>query len=829
MVLFISMNQIIAVYLSHYYHSYQQLFLTVGPWHLIIIGMKDFKVSFYENKTVINRFQEEHVIIYMIRGRSAVDVNGELSALNSQDFIIINSGSEYTINSDNGSFMLLIEINSVMLQEMYSSGLFHFQCCSSRYMGVKYEKFRYLIQNLLGEYAIEKDGISCRKLSILYSLCDGMMQYFLVSDIESDKSTDGHTSMIPVMQYVSSHYREKISLDQMAALMYMAPSSFSRKFKKIFGTNFVTYVAKVRMNHALDDLLNSALPVSDIAMNNGFGTASQFNKAFKTTYNMSPREYKASYLKDTYGSVADPTLSDAQANELKNYISKKRLTVVKEQELHIQEITTDCLNGCYYENPFGDIVTLGFASSLLSGEYQHQISELKQNLDFQYGTINGLFSPEMNLLDAAADKLNFVNLDQVLDFLVANRIKPLIVYDNKIFNLIEGLGDVHEMKTVNCFKSTAHFSRITGAIIDHCMNRYGIKEVSNWKFSIWYYTVPGTVFGFKNRFCEIWDTFYGVIRSRLSDTEIGGCAYTPNTDVYVRGIKDFYREWNTCKYLPDFLTMFCFPYVNVGEESNSVIKRTNLDTFMDEAISSMKQLLLEISFPKKPIYIIEWNLSMFQRNAFNDMAAKAPIMISQMSRALGEVSKVCYWYANDISSYNTDNGSILTGACGLMSADGIYKPSFYALQFFRELYNIVIERGDHYIVTKDDLGHFAIILYNNKQLNYNYYSMNEESVGSDDEETIFSERNSLEITLTLQNIPDKTYRLRRQTIGPSKGSVLDEWRRFGTDTELSLSDLDYLKRRCVPYRSNDVVTPENGNLTLIEILDTHEVTLITLT
>lgn len=81
---------------------------------------------------------------------------------------------------------------------------------------------------------------------------------------------------------------------------------------------------------------------------------------------------------------------------------------------------------------------LGFASRLLSGTFQRQIQFLKRNLDFEYGCINGLFSPEFGLINQEQlDQLNFVNLDYILDSLVENGICPLIVFDNQILKMLK--------------------------------------------------------------------------------------------------------------------------------------------------------------------------------------------------------------------------------------------------------------------------------------------------------------------------------------------------------------------------------------------------------
>ena len=86
------------------------------------------------------------------------------------------------------------------------------------------------------------------------------------------------------------------------------------------------------------------------------------------------------------------------------------------------------------------MIYLGFASRILSGTYQRQIQFLKHTLDFQYGCINGLFSPEFALFDSKqTTQLNFVNLDHILDFLVENGIRPMIVFDNQVLNILKKL------------------------------------------------------------------------------------------------------------------------------------------------------------------------------------------------------------------------------------------------------------------------------------------------------------------------------------------------------------------------------------------------------
>ncbi len=109
-------------------------------------------------------------------------------------------------------------------------------------------------------------------------------------------------------------------------------------------------------------------------------------------------------------------------------------------------------------------------------------------------------------------------------------------------------------------------------------------------------------------------------------------------------------------------------------------------------MSDMQGILQETAFAGLPLIIQEFNLSFVQRNAFNDMEAKAAIMVRHMVQSIGEVKMAAYWPMSDLYAGDYDASRLLNGACGLISANGICKPVLYALQFVRELQDIVVAR-----------------------------------------------------------------------------------------------------------------------------------------
>ena len=93
-------------------------------------------------------------------------------------------------------------------------------------------------------------------------------------------------------QYISEHFREDISLADVAAQAFMSGSYFSRKFKKITGLNFSEYLTSTRIKAADDLLLQTSLSIAEIAASCGFGDANYFGDIFKKHKGMSPTKYR---------------------------------------------------------------------------------------------------------------------------------------------------------------------------------------------------------------------------------------------------------------------------------------------------------------------------------------------------------------------------------------------------------------------------------------------------------------------------------------------------------------------------------------------------------
>jgi len=107
----------------------------------------------------------------------------------------------------------------------------------------------------------------------------------MVLQSKSDRLAD-------VYKYINANYFNDISLEDISKIANLTPTAFCRLFKQRTNRHFVEYLNEVRISNACRFLLETNLNVSEIAFQCGYKTLSNFNKIFKKTTALSPKEYR---------------------------------------------------------------------------------------------------------------------------------------------------------------------------------------------------------------------------------------------------------------------------------------------------------------------------------------------------------------------------------------------------------------------------------------------------------------------------------------------------------------------------------------------------------
>lgn len=101
-----------------------------------------------------------------------------------------------------------------------------------------------------------------------------------------------HREIEVVKQYIYDHYKDEISMDMLARLVYMAPSYLSAVFKKETGQNLSKFIKEYRMEKARDMLENTHMKIVQISEAVGYPNVSYFCQSFREFYGISPQRFR---------------------------------------------------------------------------------------------------------------------------------------------------------------------------------------------------------------------------------------------------------------------------------------------------------------------------------------------------------------------------------------------------------------------------------------------------------------------------------------------------------------------------------------------------------
>jgi AraC family transcriptional regulator len=97
-----------------------------------------------------------------------------------------------------------------------------------------------------------------------------------------------------VDQYIQDHLDQRISLNELASLLFMSVGHFERVFRRTLGCAPYQYVLERRLERAKWLLETSVMSVYEVGRRCGFGNQSHFTRHFTRKYGISPARFRYS-------------------------------------------------------------------------------------------------------------------------------------------------------------------------------------------------------------------------------------------------------------------------------------------------------------------------------------------------------------------------------------------------------------------------------------------------------------------------------------------------------------------------------------------------------
>jgi AraC-like DNA-binding protein len=130
-------------------------------------------------------------------------------------------------------------------------------------------------------------------LKILQVLADSEDYTLLANPEYSNTLKQSDTErMNKVHAYVMKNFRDRITLEEVAALANMTPSSFSRYFKTHANKTFSDFLTGIRIGYSCKLLVEKKMSITQACYDSGFNTVSNFNRQFKSYTQSTPLEYR---------------------------------------------------------------------------------------------------------------------------------------------------------------------------------------------------------------------------------------------------------------------------------------------------------------------------------------------------------------------------------------------------------------------------------------------------------------------------------------------------------------------------------------------------------
>jgi AraC-like DNA-binding protein len=157
------------------------------------------------------------------------------------------------------------------------------------------------IKKIIGKKIVEMhESSSLEKLVKFIEILDALAsttgyrilnagKYYLQTQVEDNDRIN------LIFNYVKDHFKEQVTLEEIADLANMRVPSFCRYFKKITNKTFTQFVNEYRITHSLKLLAEQPLSITEVCFESGFNNFSYFNKTFKQYIKKSPSQYRKEF------------------------------------------------------------------------------------------------------------------------------------------------------------------------------------------------------------------------------------------------------------------------------------------------------------------------------------------------------------------------------------------------------------------------------------------------------------------------------------------------------------------------------------------------------
>ncbi|SDZ62816.1 xylan 1,4-beta-xylosidase [Evansella caseinilytica] len=842
--------------------------------HEIINFNNKLPIKFFMHRIGdVNRHWHQSLeLVVNIKGKLTIVVEEEKYHLSDGDMLLINSNEIHELHADD-AIIIALQMKLELLKDInIDTKNLYFDCNSVTADNPDtFKQIKRVIAEILKYNMNHNELIDYKNASLIYELIYELCANFKIEKKETNKYSEEKLDRLSrVLDYIHSKYDENISLQSLAEKEFLSIPYLSKFFKRGMGISFSDYVKQIRLHYSVLDLLDDTLTIDEIAHKNGFPNTRSFVTAFKEKFEELPSVWRKQNIGKSLGSIEATKEKSvnyfqmephAYYEDVAQFIEEHlkdapppnhKISDVETSELADAPISVDLTKEeMQLQHTFKTFTGVSRAKEVLMAPVQEALTLAQKEIGYRYIKMHSLLDDDMMVYSEARDGTpiyNFHLIDQVIDFLLSIQLKPLIQFSFMPRLLASNLDKTVFYNQINTSppKDIKKWSGLIRSLTAHLLNRYGKKEVRSWLFTVW--NEPSSsnhLFGFRNNqtFYDLFQTTYQAVKEVDSQLPFGGPAafstYNKSEDWFF----DFlaFSMENQCP--PDFITIHYYDIdlsnvkkeeldisiFQVGNHIDSIDEQplylSPVEDSFEQFIDRLKKGLKEIGFEDKKVFLTEWNSTVSHRDLMNDTCFKSAYIIKNIIDNYDRLDAFGYWLLTDFHEEYLMSKNLFHGGLGMLAYQQIKKPSYHAFSFLNKLSDTLVEKGDGYLITKEE-DRVQLLIHNYHHYNEKYAKGIILNISYEDRYSNFSNKTKKEFRFELLNL-EGTFEIKHHIVNREHGSAYDNELKLGKIGEHSTEELDYLRNISVPKMEIQQVFAD-GKLYVEAELEPFEIRLIEL-
>jgi len=759
-------------------------------------------------------------IIYLLNGKAKITVNGQQYLMHKTDFVVMNPFELHNVELLGASSALSFHFSQALLSKLQGA---QFECMTCLYPQKEQSRFDPIRAELAAVFELHFGAPSCdgelELFSHVYELMHQLSRSFRKQGSSSSSTEQPRISRI--LQYMNTHYAEEITLGEVAAQEFLSPNYLSQFFRDKLDTTFTQYLNDIRLNHGFFELCNTEKSITEIALDNGFGRVDTFIERFRRKYSITPGKFRKGLTSiQSAGSGLLPSTQEqdiqpgTRFQELTKYAVRK-MECSQSRNTRQQKLSVSAAQqGRAVRHKWKYLINAGYADDLLSINVQQQLAEIQRTIGFEYVRFHGIFSDTMHIYEEDTTGrllLHFTHSDLLLDQILALDAKPYLEFSFLPRALAPGQTYVYQNFSYIGFPDDiGKWKQLVIGFLTHCIQRYGLYTVRQWRFTLFSITFAHYGFLTENQYCVLFDETRRAVKQVDSCLQFGGPGIEGSVMLDNALPKEtFFHYCMEHSCVPDFVTMQSYPHTTqeIISDFNRLVHQNDYtvsfglssnENFMSDAIREAQALLARLGWSSVPLWIEECGSTIWPRDLCSDTCYRAVHIVKNLTENMDRTVGNAYWTLSDlINDWKTDK-QLFHGGHGIFTCNGIPKAAFYAFQFLARMGDELLSAGDGWYITRGG-GQIQVLLYHYCHYNAMYQKLLELQ-NPRERYSAFQPQSPVEYRIDFSGIEGTRFTCEHIRIGRDSGSAYDEWVRLGSPEELSPDNQAYLCHRSEPVR-----------------------------